>query len=250
MIARLTLDLFWAFVFLTRLPFPHIATPPPPLSRTMWAFPLVGACVGAIGGAVVWLAEDVGTLPPLLAGLLAIAAMVLTTGALHEDGLADIADGFGGGGSRERKLEILRDSRIGAYGAVALILSLGIRAVAVAEAPTTETAVLALVAAGALGRMVIPLGQRMMLPARGDGLGAAAGIPSVGVVLAALCVGGGIAAVCLPAVFVPLMMTALVVTLVLSLLAHRQIGGYTGDVLGALAQLAEGAILVLVVGVL
>lgn len=248
MIARRTLDVFWAFVFLTRLPLPHITAAPPALSRTMWAFPLVGATVGAMGGGILWLAEGVWHLPPLLAALLAVAGMVLATGALHEDGLADIADGFGGGGDRARKLEILRDSRIGAYGAVALVLSLSLRVVAVAEVPRLDTAVLALICAAALGRMAIPLGVRLMNPARPDGLGASAGLPGVPVVLGALAVGAGVVWLCLPTIFVPLIICVLGVSLAVSLLAHRQIGGYTGDVLGALAQLVEISALVVIVG--
>jgi adenosylcobinamide-GDP ribazoletransferase len=92
----------------------------------------VGALVGACGALAYWGAAAVG-LPPFVAGVLAVAATLLVTGALHEDGLADTADGFGAGVTRERKLEIMRDSRIGTYGVAALVLSILLRAGAVAS---------------------------------------------------------------------------------------------------------------------
>ena len=115
-----------AFMLLTRLPMGQMAEAPP-LAASVWAYSVVGAMVGALAGLVFSFAAWAG-LPPVTAGLLAIGAGVLLTGAMHEDGLADLADGFGGGHTRERKLEIMRDSRIGSYGVVALVLALGLRA--------------------------------------------------------------------------------------------------------------------------
>ena len=105
--------------FFTRLPWPGGDFAPPDFRRIAWAAPLAGALVGLVGAAALFVAHCV-RLPGLMAGTIALAATVAATGALHEDGLADVADGFGGGSSRERKLEILRDSRLGAYGVVAL----------------------------------------------------------------------------------------------------------------------------------
>ena len=106
------------------------ATPAPAapldIDRIAWAAPVAGAVVGLIGALVLALTALLG-LPLLLRAGLATAALVAATGALHEDGLADVADGFGGGATRERKLEIMRDSRIGAYGAIALALALILR---------------------------------------------------------------------------------------------------------------------------
>ena len=115
-------ELGTGLAFLTRLPVRCALGGEGSLARAAWAFPIVGALVGAFGALAFWGAALVG-LHPFVAGVLAVAATLLVTGALHEDGLADTADGFGAGGSRERKLEIMRDSRIGTYGVVALVLS-------------------------------------------------------------------------------------------------------------------------------
>src|SRR6516165_4237398 len=113
-------DVADALRFFTRLrvgaPTPEVALD---MDRIAWAAPVAGAVVGLIGALVLALTAPLG-LPPLLRAGLATAALVAATGALHEDGLADLADGFGGGSTRERKLEIMRESRIGAYGAAAL----------------------------------------------------------------------------------------------------------------------------------
>src|SRR5258707_10971782 len=120
-------DLKIGFIFLTRLPLTH-QTPiaKGELSQALWTAPVVGVAVGLLGAGVYGLAQLLH-LPPLPAAVLAVAATLVVTGGLHEDGLADVADGFGGGATRERKLEIMHDSRIGAYGAAALALSLVLR---------------------------------------------------------------------------------------------------------------------------
>ena len=120
-------DVADALRFFTRLSVsaPALAAPLD-IPRIAWAAPVAGAVVGLVGALVLALTALLG-LPPLLRAGLATAALVAATGALHEDGLADVADGFGGGATRARKLEIMRDSRIGAYGAIALALSLILR---------------------------------------------------------------------------------------------------------------------------
>ena len=113
-------------MLLTRLPMGWLTTSVGPgrLADAVWAFPVVGAVVGAIGGAVFWFCTRLG-MPPGVAAVWTLVSMLLVTGALHEDGLADFADGLGGGRTRERKLAIMRDSRIGTFGGLALMLSLG-----------------------------------------------------------------------------------------------------------------------------
>ena len=126
-------DVADALRFFTRLPLP---TPPDAdfdFNRFAWAAPVAGAAVGLVGVAALGTARSLA-LPPPVAASLAVAALVAASGALHEDGLADVADGFGGGATRERKLAIMRDSRIGAFGAVALALSLILRVGAVSAA--------------------------------------------------------------------------------------------------------------------
>ncbi len=117
----------------TRLAAPGGESAPLDFNRITWAAPVAGVIVGLIGAGALGLTQLFG-LPPLLCAGLATAAMVAATGALPEDGLSDVADGFGGGSTRERKLEIMRDSRIGAYGAVALALVLILRASALGSA--------------------------------------------------------------------------------------------------------------------
>jgi cobalamin synthase len=121
-LAAWRVDLAAALTFLTRLPLPEAVTEPdrpPDLARATRAMPLAGAAIGLGGGAVYWLSAGLG-LTPAIAGLLAVAATILVTGALHEDGLADSADGLFAGAESARRLEIMRDSRIGAYGTLAL----------------------------------------------------------------------------------------------------------------------------------
>jgi adenosylcobinamide-GDP ribazoletransferase len=230
-----------AAVFLTRLPLPRLPQAPPPLAQAMAAFPVVGAGLGLLGWTVLAAAEGSG-LPAEAAAILAVGALLLATGALHEDGLADVADGCGGA-TRARRLEILRDSRIGAYGVLALIVVLLLRVVALAEMPRLEDAGRALVVGGALGRAALPLAMRLCPPARADGLGAAAGVPGAATVIVALLVAGGVAAVAAPEHAVAAVVALLAVTLALTLFAWRRLGGYTGDVLGAVAVAVETAVL-------
>lgn len=235
-----------ALMLLTRLPAgrlpPHPAAPP--MARAAWAFPLVGFIVGMIGALTLLGAQLVG-LPPDIAAGLALAATILATGGLHEDGLADVADGFGGGRDRARKLDIMRDSRIGSYGTLALILSVGMRwqligALGTAAAP-------GMVAAAVLSRGGLPLVMRFLPPAREVGLGRAAGGVSTGTALiaAALALLLALFAAGTLKTAAALIGTALALFLV-ARLAHRQIGGQTGDVLGAAQQAAEIAALLAV----
>jgi adenosylcobinamide-GDP ribazoletransferase len=234
-----------ALTFLTRLPLAitRADAPLPSLADSAWAFPLVGLVIGAIGGIAYAVAFALG-LPALAAALIAVAATALVTGGLHEDGLADTADGFGGGATREHKLEIMRDSRIGSFGVIALVVSIGLRTIAIADTGTRWHAFLALIAAHALSRGVLPAALLRLDPARADGLGAGAGRPEQNQVLVALAIALAIAIVAtgfragLSAAVV-----AALVAIAISWLAQRQIGGQTGDVLGAIEQGAETAAL-------
>ncbi|MCA1910303.1 MAG: adenosylcobinamide-GDP ribazoletransferase, partial [Magnetospirillum sp.] len=148
-------DLLLAVGFLTRLPVPGCpAYVEGGLARAMRVFPLAGALVGLLGGVVFVAAQDV--LPPLAAALLALLTTIALTGALHEDGLADTADGLGARGGREKRLEVMRDSRSGAYGVLALVFSVGLRAAALAAAPSALAGLGALVAAAAFSRACVP----------------------------------------------------------------------------------------------
>lgn len=227
-----------AFVFLTRLPLPPLRGPVAPVSHALWAAPLVGLVVGA-GMAGVWAgALALGLAAPVAAGL-ALGAGLLLTGGLHEDGLADVADGFWGSHRRERRLEILRDSRLGTYGALALVMVLGLRWAALSGASSVSAGVLVLLVAPVLSRATLPLTLALLPPARTDGLGAGAGrMPGWGVIVAWM-LASGLAAAMTGTIGVQAVTLAGLLTLGWCWLAWRKIGGQTGDVLGAGVALAE-----------
>jgi adenosylcobinamide-GDP ribazoletransferase len=181
----------------------------------------------------------------LLAALLAVAATGALTGALHEDGWADFADGLGCRGDRLRKLAAMKDSHIGSFGVLALIFATGIKTVALAQLYTPDRVVTALVAAHVLARAVLPLAMRSLPLATAQGLAVGAGRPSARGVYMALGIG---LVVSFFAIFLPGAIVALIVAVVAAALvgaiAKRQFGGYTGDVLGAIEQVAEMAVLI------
>jgi adenosylcobinamide-GDP ribazoletransferase len=240
-------DLAAALMLLTRIPVPweRFSATAPDHTRSAWAYPVVGVVVGAVGALGLGLSAWSG-LSALAASLVAVTAQAFATGAFHEDGLADVADGFGGGRERARKLEIMRDSRIGTYGTLALVFSVGLRAAALAALPF-GTAACALVAGGAISRASIVAVLFRSEPARPDGLGAGTGRPSSATFAAALALGLLVVLVALPAP-VALLATAvgLLAVAAVSAVARRQIGGYTGDVLGAGQQVCECAFLLAV----
>jgi adenosylcobinamide-GDP ribazoletransferase len=233
-----------AVAFLTRLPIGRAGQPEPgALARAAWAFPLAGILVGIIGGIVFVIGDRLG-LPINAMALLAVVATVLATGGLHEDGLADTVDGLGGGTDRETTLAIMRDSRTGAFGVLALVLSVGLRVAALAALPVPQIGVSALIAAHTVSRGLLPTLMLWLDPARTDGLGADAGRPTppgataaalIGLLVAVVMLGLGRAIVA--------MLLAGVAMLAMALLARRRIGGYTGDSLGAAQQVGEIAML-------
>ncbi|MHA1164032.1 MAG: adenosylcobinamide-GDP ribazoletransferase [Alphaproteobacteria bacterium] len=238
-------DLVVAFSTLTRLPMPH-SSGHGRAARSIWVFPLVGAVVGAFGAGVLFAAHQGGLYGMLAAGL-ALGVQILVTGALHEDGLADVADGFGGGSDKTAKLKIMSDSRIGAYGVIALMLILGLRWNAIAALGLAE-AITALIAAAVLGRLAIVGLLALLDPAKAGGFGQTHANPPGGAVAVAAVLGLGLAALLMP----PAKSAAIIIVMALSIigvawLARRQIGGYTGDVLGAGEQIAETAILLTLV---
>jgi adenosylcobinamide-GDP ribazoletransferase len=168
--------------------------------------------------------------------LLAVGGGILLTGALHEDGLADCADGFGGGKDKEHKLKIMRDSAIGSYGALALILSVGLRVSATAN---IDNAWKALIAAHCLGRGALPLAMHFLPPASASGVAAGAGKPSQAEAGFALLTALLIAGLLSPVSILPAALAALL----FGWFAYRQLGGHSGDVLGGMEQLAETAAL-------
>jgi adenosylcobinamide-GDP ribazoletransferase len=226
-----------ALAFLTRLPVPAPADPS--LDRAAMWFPVVGLIVGGVAAGVRALAGL--ALPPAPATLLAVAAAVLVTGGLHEDGLADVADGLGAHTTRERRLEILRDPRVGTYGVLALIVAVGL-VVTTLTALDAAHAARALVTAHVLARWAILPLSKALPPARPGGAGAllrVATAPLLGgtalAVAAALIVAG-------PVDGTAALAAAALAALVAGLVLQRGLGGVTGDGYGATAKLAEVAV--------
>jgi adenosylcobinamide-GDP ribazoletransferase len=242
--ARVWGDVLAAFGLLTRLPVPDHA---PRGAAAAWAWPVAGAVVGALGALALQTAMWAGlTAGP--AAALALAVMALATGGLHEDGLSDTADGLWGGHTPARRLEIMKDSRVGSYGVLALMLVGLARWSAVVALAEAGLGAAALVAAGALSRAPMAVVMAALPNARGTGLAAlvgrpggwtAAGAAALGLLLALAAAG--------PAVLAGALLAAALVA-ALARTARARIGGQTGDILGAAQQLAEAAILAALAG--
>jgi adenosylcobinamide-GDP ribazoletransferase len=229
--------------FLTRIPVAGAGGGIGGLAEAAWAFPLVGAGVGAIAGLSFLLAQLLG-LGDWPAALLAVLAGIVLTGALHEDGLGDTADGLIGGRDRDHALAIMRDSRLGSFGVLAIVFSVLLRTAALTRIGDAVYAGLALIAAHAASRGALPVAMRCMAPARTDGLGVEAGRPSPPAAIAAVTISVLISL----AAFGPTrgaiaLGAAGAGVFAAGMLAQRRIGGYTGDVLGAFQQIGEMVVL-------
>jgi adenosylcobinamide-GDP ribazoletransferase len=238
-------DIKISILFCTRLPLFH-ADPidSRDVAGASWAFPIAGALVGAAAALIYIVAWEL-RLPSMLAAAFAVGTTLIVTGCLHEDGLADAADGFGGGWDRARKLEIMRDSRLGTYGACALMMSLLLRWTALTAIASPIPVALSLVAAHVSARTALPVFMYFVPPARPDGLSAQAGKPpllsvALGALLGVSALG---AALGFAATLIGLALAASAGLFIASL-SLRQIGGQTGDVLGALEQAIEIVILI------
>lgn len=234
-----------AIAFLTRIPVPSwVHTEPPYIQRAAPWFPLVGVLLGSMYAGFAWLALH--SLPPTVVAVLVIALDALLTGALHLDGLADMADGFGGGKSREEVLRIMRDHCVGSYGTTALVVILLLKTVCLSEVLSNSRGLWILVVAPALSRWGILLLCRCTPYARETtGSAAGTGALSTSVTRLHLLIGTGL---CLPCLLVtsPLRMvscwvTVAACTLCLGMISRVRIGGFTGDVLGASAVVSEAA---------
>ncbi|CAN7583074.1 adenosylcobinamide-GDP ribazoletransferase [Massilia sp. LjRoot122] len=246
---------FIAVQFFTRLPIPRwVGFEQEWLHHASRYFPLVGLVVGAIGAAVYGVAALF--LPAPVAAVLSTAATIYATGAFHEDGFADSCDGLGGGMTRERVLEIMKDSRVGAYGAIGVVCMLGTKCTALAMLPPAS-AIGALLLAHPLSRLAATSLIWRMEYARAEGKAKPLaermttvefGIASVTVAIAAaLLLASGTLE--LRAVLAALL-AAGAATWWLARKFARRIGGYTGDCLGAVQQLAEAFIYLAVLATL
>jgi adenosylcobinamide-GDP ribazoletransferase len=254
----LATDLARCIRFYSRIPVPRLPWETDPHGvpdfRTMpRMLPVAGALFGAIGGLVLWLSAGLG---PFLAAALALTVLTLATGAFHEDGLADTADGFGGGRDAAHRLIIMKDSRIGTFGGAALIMAYTLRIGALAaliERTGAGAAAFAMIGAGGLSRTAaLPL-LAYLPPVRPEGASAVVGQPNertlslslalaVAIGFIAMLMGG------LPVsgFFFGLCGTALTAGAAIGI-SHRLIGGQTGDVAGAVQQVGEIAFLLALV---
>lgn len=224
----------------------------PDFRRAARTFPLVGVLVGLAAGLVAWLATAFG-LPPLLAATLAVLTTMVLTGAFHEDGLADTADAFGGT-TIERKLEIMKDSRIGAFGVLALVFSVLLRIGAIAAVIPAGGAhgIAMLVAAEGMARAAMVRLWHDLPAARSGGLSERTGPPEERSMLVALILAGLIVALTVLPIFglkatVSAVVLAVLAGVGFTRLAAAQIGGRTGDTLGACQQVVAVAAMLAVI---
>lgn len=256
----LRLHLACGLGLLTRLPITRLVPAPYrntttvwPMARSLWCWPLIGAGIGLFSGTVLLLTRLIH-MPPLVAACLALTAQTILSGGLHEDGLADMADGCGGA-TPARRLEIMRDSRVGSYGVMALCLSFGLRAASLASLPLPAILPGCIVAA-CLARASMLILPVTLPPARPDGLARMLlPIPrrpfALAMLSALLCVLGatllGWIAHPNPAASLAAMLGALLIAAltaaVMTRAALKMLGGYTGDVLGACAVLTDSLVL-------
>ncbi|WP_147106446.1 adenosylcobinamide-GDP ribazoletransferase [Tateyamaria sp. syn59] len=237
-------DIPAAIVLLTRLPMPPL--PDHAFAhgaRAVWAYPLVGLVLGLILSVLSVALAGLG-LPAMAVGGILLGALIMLTGAMHEDGLADTADGLWGGHARERRLEIMKDSRIGAYGVLALIVVMGLRWIGLAEVDWAGV-----IAALMLSRAAMPPLMLALPHARNSGLSHAVGTAPLGTVIVAVLIGvvGAMLLVGIAGLFAALIAGA--VALVVGLIARAKIGGQTGDILGATCVLSEVAVLLTLVAI-
>ena len=241
-------DFLHAVQFMTRLPVERwVRYNPLAMPRCALYFPAVGAVIGLVGGLAYSLTAS--SFPHGVSVLFAMLAPVLLTGALHEDGLADAADGLCGNAPRERALEIMRDSRIGAYGAMALAFLFAVRFVALSAFSSPWALLRVLVAAAAVGRASALVLMSTCINVRTDSPTSrpfSSGLPPR---LLAWCLGGTlISAVFLLGFRLQPLLVAVAITLSLRQFFVRRLGGVTGDCLGAAIALSELAVLVFATG--
>ncbi len=236
----LLLDIDSSVGFLTCLP--TIIAHSNPRPQGAWAWPIIGAAIGAAAGAIMVALLSLN-ISHSISAVVVLALLAAVTGCLHEDGLADTADGLWGGSDAQRRLKIMRDSRIGTYGAAALILAFLARHTGIIEASAQFNSILFLAVAGAVSRALMVLFMSRSSYARTDGLAARFGRPKqqtaylacgLAFIFALLAVGWA-AFVVIP--------VAVVCAATLNLACRRLIGGVTGDTLGAIQQVAEIACL-------
>jgi len=243
-------DITAALGLLSRLPVPvnyEYATARG--AKAVWAYPLVGVVIGALAGVIGTMALWAG-LPPLATAALMIAVSAITTGVMHEDGLADSADGLWGGWDKHHRLKIMKDSFIGVYGVVAVGLSLILRITLLAALIGPNNLFILAIGIGALSRTAMPPLMHWLPNAREEGLSASVGAAPRLQTLTACGVGSIIALGCFGLSGIAVLTSVAIVAVLWAMIAHAKIQGQTGDILGASQQLAEIASLLTLCAVL
>ncbi|APG47820.1 adenosylcobinamide-GDP ribazoletransferase [Phaeobacter porticola] len=238
-------DFLLVLILLTRLPLPRLDTRQfARHAHAVWAFPIAGLAVAVPACLIAQVSLWTGLESLTTAGL-AIGVQILLTGAMHEDGLADTADGFWGGFDRARRLDIMKDSHIGTYGVLALIVTVGLRWVTYASIITTAGP-WALVPLAMLSRAMMPVIMTVLPNARGSGLSQSVGRPTPRNCALGLGLAAAGAVLILGWVSFGVILAMAGATVSLAVAARVKIGGQTGDVLGATQQLSELAGLLMV----
>ena len=207
-------------------------------ARAAWAWPLAGLVVAVIAGLAGAAALRLGLPPAIVAGLV-LTVQIIITGAMHEDGLADSVDGLWGGWTKTRRLEIMKDSHIGTYGVLALVLSMGLRWSALHLLISLGWLWPALILSAMLSRLPMVALLHALPAARTDGLGRSVGVPPRDTVVLAVGIASGVTLLLVGYWALSLAVTIGAVSLGWATIVKAKIGGQTGDILGAAQQLSE-----------
>ena len=240
-------DILLALTFFTRIPIHFTVKYHRTLMQACWCFPLIGAGIGLVGGTFLYLLLVI-QIPVAISAVITICFIMVLTGALHEDGLADTVDGLGGGEDKKSKIEKMRDSRIGSYGVLAILLLTLIKLNAIISLATGkpyEIAILSIICAHSLSRFSIIVIPYFSIPASNKGLARYAGKPATLGIIGSFLLTSILILILLP--FDQAILSAVLAILVagaVGLLANFQIKGYTGDILGAAQQVSEVTVLV------
>lgn len=211
-----------------------------------WAYPVVGAVVGLIAATLGWMALSLGLSAPI-AAVFVVATQTIITGAMHEDGLADCADGFWGGWDPAHRLEIMRDSHVGAYGVVALVLGILLRWLAVSAVLTLDNYGPILIVAAMASRATMVGVMTVMKNARDNGLSQSVGRPNRNTALVAVGLTGIACLGLVGLLTVAVLGVAAIAATACGALAWSKVRGQTGDVLGGTQQVTEVAVLLCVI---
>lgn len=242
------IDVPAAIGLLTRLPVPVDGEKASARGgKAAWAWPIAGGLVGLIAGCVALIALMLG-LPTEIAALLALGVQAILTGAMHEDGLMDCCDGFWGGWTPDKRLEIMKDSHLGAYAALGLVITVLLRWQALAFALLYLHPISFLIAIAVASRVPMVVLMALMPNARGGGLSSSVGAPPRLAMWIAIVLGLGAVFLTSGFLILPITLGAVAMGAATAALAKWKIGGQTGDVLGASQQMAElGALIAVVI---